>query len=223
MRRLLTMTMILACLGVVLWLGYPTLAALTKTTTITTVDAWQAVVAGTMVVGTPYDLSASYGEAVLYVEVAPKEATATDGAEARVYVSYGSENYVLLTTMKATAETPATTTVNDETAALGDTTITLTDATTGDFDVVARRWFILDGTIANSESVVTVVNSTHTVTLMSGLTKAHANGVNVYDRADAWAVKIPFGVSRVLVTCNNVDADCDCAFTSRISKVTRLY
>ncbi len=198
----------------------PVMAAPTKTTTIDQIDAWQAVTGGTMVVGTADDISDSYAT-ILYIEVAPVEAAAQDGATVIVEISYGDDDWVLLTTFASTAETPATTTtVGAVTDA--NTVIDLTDSATGDFDVVARKWFILDGTIGNSESVRTKSNATNAVTLCSGIMRSHASGVNVYDRVDDWAIAIPTAASYVRVLINNTDADCDVAFTTRISKTTGL-
>ncbi len=195
--------------------------ALTKTTSIDEVDAWQAVVAGAMGEGVAKSISDSY-ETLLYLEIALIEAVATDGVEAIIEISYGDDNWMQLTTVKGTAETPATTTVNDAAADAGDSTITLTDATTGDFDVVGRKWFLKDGTIGNSESVRTKSISSHTVTLCQDLLRSHANGISAYDRVDEWCIAIPFGASYVRTLVNNVDADCDCAFTTRVSKVTAM-
>lgn len=220
-RKLLTGSLILAVVGIVLYTSVAIYAALTKTTSVSTVDAWQVVTGGTLVVGNDADISGSY-ETILYIESAYVEAAATDGAEYIIEVSYADEQYVQLVTVKGTAETPATTTINDADVQAAETSLTLTDATTGDFRVVGRKWFIKDGTIANSEAVRTVVNSTHTVTITSPLLRAHSNGVSVYDRCDDWAIRIPFGASRVRVLANNVDADCDVAFTTRTSTVTAI-
>lgn len=195
--------------------------ALTKTTSIDEVDAWQSVAGGAMGEGAAKSVSDSY-HTLLYVELAPIEAVATDGAEVIVEVSYGDDNWVQLMTVKSTAETPATTTVNDGSATAGDSDITLTDATTGDFDVIGRKWFIKDGTIGNSESVRTKSISSHTVTLCQDLLRSHANGVSVYDRCDEWVIEIPLAAAYVRTLVNNVDADCDVAFTTRVSKVTAM-
>jgi len=195
--------------------------ALTKTTAIDQIDAWQPVVAGTLVEGAAKDISDAF-EALLYIEVALVEAVAHSGAEIIVEVSYGDDNWMLLTTFLGTAETPATTTLNDAAANAGDSSLTLTDATTGDFDVPGRKWFILDGTYANSESVKTNINAVHTVTLCQDLLRSHANGLSVYDRVDEWCVALPNAASYVRALINNTDADCDVAFTTRISKITDL-
>jgi len=211
----------LAMLLILLTMPVMVSAALTKTTTIVQVDAWQPVVANTLVVGASYDLSTSYST-VVYIELAPVEAVATDGAEIIICVSYGDDNWVQLTTFKATAETAATTTINDAAVNAGDTSLTLTDATTGDFDINGRKWFILDGTYGNSESVRTKGQAANVVTPCQDLLRAHANGLAVYDRVDEWVVSIAMPVAYVRVLINNVDADCDVAFTTRISKVTAL-
>lgn len=195
--------------------------ALTKTTSIVEIDAWQSVAGGAMGEGTVHDISASYAS-ILYVELAPIEAVASDGAEVIVEISYADDNWMQLTTVKATAETPATTTLNDAAADAGDSSVTLTDATTGDFDIIGRKWFIKDGTIGNSESCRTKSISSHTVTLCQDLLRSHSNGVSAYDRVDEWVIELPFPASQVRVLVNNVDADCDVAFTTRISKVTAL-
>lgn len=195
--------------------------ALTKTTTINVVDAWQAVTAGTLTDGAYEDVSGAY-EAILYIECALIEAVAHDGVEMIVEVSYADDEWVQLRKLKGTAETPGTTTVNDAGVNAGDTTITLTDATTADFDVIGRKWFIKDGTIGNSEAVRTKSVSGNTVTLCQDLIRNHADSLNVYDRVDEWVVEIPFAASAVRTLCNNVDSDCDVAFTTRLSKVTAL-
>ena len=195
--------------------------ALTKTTTIDEIDAWQTVTGGTLVEGTVDTISDSY-HTILYLEIAPIEAVASTGVEAIIEVSYGDDNWVALTTVKGTAETAGTTTINDADVNAGESSLTLTDATTADFDEVGRKWFIKDGTIGNSESVRTKSVSTHTVTLCQDLLRDHANSLNVYDRVDEWAIEIPLACAAVRVLVNNVDADCDCAFTTRISKVTAL-
>jgi hypothetical protein len=220
MQRFIRWSVIAACLGIVLYTSVAIYAALTKTTTVDEVDAWQAVTAGTMAVGTAESVSSSYST-VYYIELAPIEAVATDGAEILVEVSYADDDWVQLTSFKGTAETPATTTsvgaVTDANAL-----IDLTDSATGDFDIVSRKWFIKDGTIGNSESVRTKSNNANVVTLCSGPIRSHATGQNVYDRVDEWVVAIPMGAAYVRISCNNVDADCDCAFTSRKSIVTAI-
>jgi hypothetical protein len=196
----------------------------TKTTTIDEIDPWQIVAgiaAGTLLVGEVADISGSF-ESMLYIEVAMIEAVAQSGAEVNVEVSYADDDWVSFVEFKGTAETPATTTINDGTVTAGDTTITLTDATTGDFDVPGRKWFIKDGTIGNSESVRTVANATHTVTLCQDLLRNHADSLSVYDRVDEWVVKLPFSAAKVRVLYKNIDVDSDIAVTSRISKVTSL-
>lgn len=197
-------------------------AALTKTTSIDEIDAWQAVVAGTLVVGTADSISDSYAT-VLYIEVALSDADAQAGCTVIVEVSYGDDNWMKLTEFTGTAETPALTDLDEAGgAAAGETTVTLTDATTGDYDVPSRKWFILDGTVGNSESVRTVVNSTHTVTLCQDLLRNHADAQVTTDRVDEWVVGIPFGASYVRTLINNTDADAGVHFSTRISKVTGL-
>ena len=186
---------------------------------IDVVDNWQAVVAASMTAGSAKDLS-NMRDVLLYIEAALVEAVAHGtGVQVLVEISYADDDWVLLTSFRGTAETAGTTTINDATAEAGDSTITLTDATTADFDEKGRKWFILEATYANSESVKTISNAAHVVTLAQDLIRDHTNGANVYDRVDEWVVAIPDGAAYVRVLVNNDDADCDVAFTSRIGWV----
>ena len=191
-----------------------------KSSAVDVVDAWQTVTAATAVVGSVGDLSDAYGDSILYVEVAQIEAVAHAGGSGPVVqVSYTDDDWVDYWTLSLTADTAATTTtVGAVTDA--NTVVDLTDASTGDFDVVARKWFIKDGTIANSETVYTVSETGNAVTLASGCIRSHASGVSVYDRVDDFAVSIPEGVTKVRMLWNNTDADCDIAVTCRLNKVT---
>ena len=199
----------------------PIQAALTMTTSIDEIDAWQAVTAGTIGEGTPDSISDSFAT-VLYIEVALIEAVAQDGVTVIVEVSYADDNWMELVSFTGTAETPATTQTAEDPTSAGDTTVTLDDSATGDFDVVGRKWFIKDGTIGNSESVKTKSDNANVVTLLQDTMREHAVDSDCYDRVDEWVVSIPFGVAYVRTHVNNTDSDSDVAFTTRISKVTAL-
>lgn len=201
--------------------AHKTMAALTKTTSFDTIDAWQALAAATLAVGNAEDVSGSYAT-IVYIEVALTDTDAQAGCDVIVEISYAADDWITLVEFQGTAETPATTTLNDAAANAGDTSITLTDATTGDFDVPSRKWFIVDGTVANSESVKTQVNATHTVTLCQDLLRSHANSLNVWDRVDDWPVNIPLGAAYVRVLINNTDADAGIHWRSFVSKVSAL-
>lgn len=195
--------------------------ALTKTTTVTTIDAWQKVDPATLVCGADANLTDAY-DTLLYIQLAMGEATAQSGCSVMVEVSYTGNDWMKLCEFTGTAETPAATTINDTAVAAADTSLTLTDATTGDFDVKGRLWFILDGTVANSEAVRTKTNSSHTVTLCDALLRAHANGCTCIDRCDEWIVSIPAPASYCRTVINNTDSDADIYFTSRVSKITSI-
>jgi hypothetical protein len=195
--------------------------ALTKTTAVETLDAWQVVTAATAVVGADGDVSGAYS-ALLAIQVAMIEAAAQDGYTVMAECSYTGNDWIKFFEAKGVAETPATTTVNDATVNADDTSLTLTDATTGDFDVVGRLWFIMDGTIANSEAVRTKSQAANVVTLCDALLRAHANGVSVYDRCEEWLVQVPMAAAYVRVIINNTDADADVAFSSRLMRVTAI-
>jgi len=195
--------------------------ALTKSTAIVEIDAWAAIVAATAREGAAHDISASY-DSLLYIEVALGEAVAHAGYQVFVEVSYGDNNWMLLCgPFAGTIETADTDTIHTEHAA-ASATIELHDAATGDFDVVGRKWFILDGTVANSESVRTKSVAGNVVTLFQDTLRLHADNTVVYDRVDEWCIQLPLAASQVRVLIDNTDADCDIYSTTRISKVTAL-
>ena len=224
MKKILGITIGVLCLFCLLFVAVTpesSQAALTMTTSIDEIDAWQAVTAGTMAEGTADSISDSYST-VLYIEVAMIEAVAQDGVTVIVEVSYADDNWMKLTEFTGTAETPATTQTAEDPTTAGDSTVTLDDSATGDFDVVGRKWFIKDGTIGNSESVRTKSDNANVVTLCQDTLREHAVDSNVYDRVDEWVIRIPFGVAYVRTLVNNTDADSDVAFTTRISKTTAI-
>ena len=220
-RQLFKTSFLLFVVIIILWTAASIYAALTKTTTFDTIDEWQSLAAATLGEGNAENISLSYST-LLYIEVALTTAAAQDGVEVIVEISYGDDDWMKLTSFKGTAETPATTTLNDAAATAGDSTITLTDATTGDFDVPGRKWFIVDGTVANSESVKTKSNAVHTVTLCQDLMRSHADELNVWDRVDEWVVKIPFGASYVRTLVNNTDGDSTVHWRTYCSKVSSI-
>ena len=176
-----------------------------------------------MRVGTPDQISDSYAT-IVYIEVADIEAVAQEGVTVIVEVSYADDLWMKLVEFKGTAQTGGADDLDEGGGATaGDATITLTDATTDDFDIVGRKWLIWDtGAVANSESVRTVSVAGNVVTLAQDLLNNHDDAEPVYDLVDEWVISIPFGVAWVRVLVNNTDADCDVASTTRISKVTAL-
>ena len=215
MKRLLIALMLLA-------VASPASAALTKSTAIDVIDAWQLVAEGTMVTGEPCSVSDSY-ESVLYIEVAPAEAGETTGSYVYVEVSYGDDDWTLLTgqPFKSTAATPGVSDVN-EAITDANTVVDLTDAVAGNFDVPGRKWFIVEAVTANSETVRTKSHASDACTLASAVKNSHADTTVVIDLVDEWVVKIPMAVAYVRTSVYNTDTGQDAAFTTRISKVTAL-
>lgn len=197
-------------------------AALTKSTSIDVIDAWQNVAVATCVVGTAEDVSASYST-LLYVQAVPTSAAAQSGMTIDVYVSYGTANWVKLTGVTTTAVTGATTTtVGAVTDA--NSIIDLTDATTAHFDHLIARWFILDAAdVTKSEVVMTKSGlGGSTLTLASNIQNSHTTGRSVYTGVEEWVFQIPFAASQVRTIVNNTDADCTMHFRTWCSKVTAL-
>ena len=203
--------------------AHRTMAALTKTTAFDTIDAWQSLAVASMAVGNAEDISASY-ETIVYIEVALTNANAQAGVNVEIEISYADDDWRnFWGPVVGTAETPGADDLDEGGgAAPADPTITLTDATTDDFDVIGRRWFIIHGTVANSESVRTASIAGNVVTLTQDLMRAHVDAQIVWDRVDEWSVRIPMAASYVRVIINNTDADATIHWRSYCSKVTAL-
>lgn len=196
--------------------------ALTKTTAIDVIDAWQAVTAGTLVMGNAESISGSYAT-VLYIEVAYIEAAIPHaGAVVIIEVSYADDEWVRLREIGIPALTIFGTTLNDANANAGDTTITLTDATVGNIDTPGHKWFIKAVAFDGSEAVRTKSVAGSVVTLCQDLRQSFTDGIDVFDEVKEWEVAIPFAAAQVRVLLNNTDNDVDLGFTTRISKVTAL-
>ena len=219
---LVSLTIVILAM-VMLMPGHDAQAALTKTTTFDTIDAWQSLAVATMAVGNAEDIHLSFST-IVYIEVALTNANAQAGVDVEIEISYADDDWRnFWGPVSGTAETPGADDLDEGAGAdPGDPTITLTDATTDDFDVIGRRWFIIDGTVANSESVRTASISGNVVTLTQDLMTAHADAQVVWDRVDEWSVAIPLAASYVRVIINNTDADATIHWRSYCSKVTAL-
>lgn len=192
--------------------------------TSATLDEWQNLQGGELAVGKALDISGSYGT-IVYIEVALTDANAYDGIEIGIEISDANDQWMLMSPgfMKGTAETPAITDLDESGGATaGDTTITLTDGTTGEFDLPGRKFFILHGTVAQSESVRCKSSSTHVITLCQDLTDDHVDTELCTDRVDEWTIPIPLGVGYMRVLVNNVDAADAVHWMSRVSMADSL-
>lgn len=202
--------------------AHRTQAALTMTTSFDTIDAWQLIAVATLAVGNAEDVS-DYA-AILYIETAYTHANAQAGCDVIVEISYASgDDWIQLHSFKGQAVTPGLDDLDEGAGtSAGDTTITTTDGAADSFDVVARRWFILDGTVAESEIVRTKSWDTQTATLAQDAKYAHSDAEVISDAVDQWAIRLPFGATYVRVLINNSDADATMHWRSFVSKVSAL-
>ncbi len=196
-------------------------AALLKTTSIIVLDDWQGVNQATLVTGTAGNISNSY-ETILYLEIVHSSVAAQDGVEVSIEVSYGDDDWTLLT---GPFQTPATGSqlnviILAPSPAPGSTVISLSDVT--DFSTPGVKWFIIDGTVANSESVRTKSEAAGTVTLCHDTIRGHLTDLSVRVGVYEYIIPIPAAFAFVRVLINNTDANADIHFTTRISKVTSL-
>lgn len=201
--------------------AHKTMAAVTVTTSFDTIDAWQALAAGTLAVGNAEDVT-DYAKNIC-IEVALTDTDAQSGCDVIVEGSYAADDWMTIVEFQGTAETPATTDVNDASSTAGDAYMILVDSATGDFDVPGRKWFVVDGTVANSESFRTKSNANpDTVTLCQDTMRNHANSLACWDRVDDWIVHIPTSFAFVRVLVNNTDANADVHWRSFVVKTSAL-
>ncbi len=194
-------------------------AALSKTTTIVELDPWQEVAATTLVVGNAGNISDSYAT-ILYLEVAYNAPTAQDGIDVIVEVSYGDDNWTLLTAFSTPAQGIQSTIFTNGAVTAGDSTVLLDDATA--FLSPGTKWFFEDTTHNLSESVRTKSEDTNTVTLCHDLLRNHGDVQDVWAAVYEYIIPIPAAYAYVRVLIYNSDADANVSFTTRISKVTSL-
>ncbi len=213
---------ILALTLLLVLLIQPLPAAIIKTTSIDTIDEWQLVGTAALVVGNNHDISASY-QTKLYSEIAYSHDNEQSGVDVLVEISYADDNWVLLTRFTTTQDNPATTQTADNPLTAGSTAINLDDSATGDFDVPGRKWFIIDATVANSESIKTKSDdAANEVTIVHDTLRQHAVDSDCYDFVFEKVISIPMAAAYVRVLINNTDADATIHFTTRVSKVTGI-
>lgn len=193
------------------------------TKTGTQVDEWAIVTAASMREGASSDIPDDI-EVAIEVTICKVEAVAHDGeCEIIIEVSgntTGDEDWTELVTLKINAETASTTTLDVEAAATA-TTVPLT--ATADFTTKGDKYFIKNGTIANSEVVRNNGYSDGvSITILDGLTNTQQNGVSIYTSVEQFAITIPAAYRRIRVLVNNLDADCDVVSRTRIAKVTDI-
>ncbi len=197
------------------------LAALTKTTAVDVIDDWQLVAAATLDVGNAKSISSAY-DAILYVEIVYAHDNAQDGVGVIVEGSYGDDNWTLLADFTTEGINPSgSDTLNGEEAA-GQTIVTLDARVT--FDTPGQKWFIVDGTVANSESVRTKATSggAQDLELCHDLLRTHADVSVVWDVVVERVIPIPAAFAYVRVIINNTDANAPIYYTTRLSQVTGL-
>ncbi len=195
-------------------------AALVKTTSIVELDAWTEVLAGDLGVGLAGNVSDSY-ETILYLEIAFTSGNANDGVEVSIEVSYGDDNWTLLTPVFTTfdAASGPSDTIVDGGVTAGDTVCELDDGTFL-FDDPGHKWFVDDG--SNSETVRTKSAIGTAITLCHDFQFNHANATPVWHTVYERVIPIPAAFAFVRVIINNVDANANIHYTTRISKVTGL-
>ncbi len=195
-------------------------AALTKTTSIVELDAWQALGNAAVSVGNAGNISGSY-DIILYLEIAYADTDAQDGVDVIVEVSYGDDDWTLLTSFTTPAEIAQDGFTLDGNHTAGDTTIDTSEGP--DAGPVANKWFIEDGALElSSESVRTESITVNEVTICHDILRNHTNGDSLWAYVHEYVIPIPKSFAYVRVTINNTDVNAGIFYTTRISKVTSL-
>lgn len=178
-----------------------------------TVDAWQTVAAGTMNEGNITDISTSASTyiAIQYTGEAGQDLLAGDLVFAVEIAESDVGPWILYRNIFAIGLTTLGDTISG-TEAAGQEVVTLTDASTDGFDTIGLKWFILDGTIANSEVVRTKSASSNNLTLVDVTLNEHTNSV-VINEVHEIIVSIPVGFKKVRISPINADATCDAYYT----------
>ncbi len=190
-------------------------AALTKTTSIGDID-WIVVLAGDYSVDSPIDISGSY-DTILYLEIAYTDNDSQDGVDVQIGVSYGDDNWVLLTEF-TTPSGDGNGAILDGAVNAGGTTVTLDGAT--NFVTPGQKFFIDDDD--ESESVRIKSEADDTITLCHDLKDNHAHTTPAWAEVYEIVIPIPAAFAYVRVLIFNVDANADIHYLTWSSKVTAL-
>lgn len=179
----------------------------TRVKTNAVIQDWTAVAQNTVVLSAEKALTTNDG-AILQIQAAIDTTTAHTGTKFIVQISSaasGNEDWSNLTEFVGLIGTAATDLIENDPLAAGSTSITLTGHA---LTVLAKRLFIEDGTLANSEMVIESAQSINAITLIEGTTNAHALNVAIFNVAMLQDISIPAGVKRLRVMADNTyDAD----------------
>lgn len=214
-------------------------AALTKA--VESVDVWAEVAqgAGGVREGTTIDLTPNYQTSLL-IDACLSEAVAeTAGATIYVEISSntsGDADWTVLTSFGGPTGTAESEPLSADEAA-GQTILSVTDPTTNNLDNPSRFIFFEDtASAANSEIIFQVTNEANagdTITVLDGLTNAHAAATSLMWFIDSattgsgavaqYSVSIPDTANRVRVIYDNTYSTASDIFTRcRLTKITGI-
>ncbi len=187
------------------------------------IDEWAVVSAASIREGANTSIVDDV-QIAIEITSAKVEAVAHDGEDLyTVEVSSntsGDEDWTELVSFKGTLGTADTTTLDAE-ATAPTSTIPLTATT--NFETLNDRYFIKNGTIANSEIVRNNgFSSGVSITVLDNITNTQQSGLSIYNIVDQWVVSIPAEFRRYRVLVYNGDADCDIVTRTREAKATDI-
>lgn len=194
-------------------------AAMTKTTSIVEIDPWTEVDAGVTYAGNAGDISGSYST-LLYLEIAYTDIDIQSGVDVQIEVSYGDDNWTLLTSWTTPTFTGANTFLN--TTAVATDTVLDTDDAAGMDTAVGRKILIAGNEEDTNEAIRMISEVADDITLTHDLIFEHDSGNLIWNYVYDEVIPIPAAFAFVRVIIINSDANADIQFTTRISKVTGL-
>jgi len=192
----------------------------TKTSAISLIDAWQKVLAGTILIGETADLSDSYSS-LFYLEVVPVDAGLSEqsGVIITPQVSYADERWVdLQSLVSPKVATPYKLAIAVSVSS-GATTITVTDATGF---TPGTKWLLEGEFVTDSEVFIVKSVSGLVITLADPLLNDHTQPFNVWAFVSQWSYKFPLEAAKGRILYNDTDSDSDIMVTTRLSKVDNL-
>lgn len=188
------------------------------------VTDWTAVAQNTVVESGTIDISGHYATA-LHIQAGLDTTTAHTGTKFIIQVSNnasGDEDWQDLVEFVALVGTAATDLIEDNPLAAASTAIALT----GHALTVLGKWLLIeDGTLANSELIFQIAQTTNEINALDGTTNAHALNTAIFNVAMVKVITIAMeaGLRARLLVDNTYDADGSTLnYKVRATKVTAV-
>ncbi len=195
------------------------------TKTPTQVDDWTALVAGAFGKGSEADVSSTLEQALMVTVVHADADANANGVLVKVQARAGEndEDWKNLYPPIRMGAGQAITRTLDAEATSPTAVVPLTDASGTIFEALGTAFFILNGTIVNSEVVtVSAFTTTASVTGTDNLKNTQQNGLSAFTGVAEKFFPIPGSVHPVRVLFFNDDADADMAWRVDLAEMSSI-